>query len=656
MPDPEVQIAAEARLREFLDHIELSALMLDTAGRIVFVNDHLASLVGRTRDELLGQDWIEVAVPEPEQAAVRAALMDAIAGRPTGGREDGIVTSAGDERRLAWKNVIQRDAAGIVTGLASVAEDVTDARRAEAERATLVAAIEQSAESVIITDKDARITYVNKAFERISGYRASEVMGRNPRLLKSNAQSTTFYDAMWAALANGLSWVADMTNRRKDGSLYHLTSVISPIRAPDRSITGFVAVGRDVSHERELETQAEVLTRERALIADTLRRLPSSGTLDETSELFCRQVASLTDVAVTTLIVFETDGDAVPIAHVAQNDREVGLRPFTRARSHYLRDRANAGPWVEAWQGQASDPYAESVRSAGVRAFAYAPVSYDGSIIGILAVGSAEDDATTQLSGQLGAVVDFADLGGALLGRRLGDSREARRRRAVVEDIIAEGSFTPVFQPIVDLVRGVTVGYEALTRFADGVAPDARFASASAVGMGLDLERATLDAALGAAASLSRSRFLHLNVSAEFVLARTDLRRLLAKSRARIVLEVTEHAEVGDYRDFARAIEDLGRPVCLAVDDAGAGFASFRHILELRPAFVKLDISLVRGIDSDPAKQALVAGMHHFARMTKRRLIAEGVETEAEAEALRSLDVRLGQGYLFGRPALATGG
>jgi EAL domain-containing protein (putative c-di-GMP-specific phosphodiesterase class I) len=174
--------------------------------------------------------------------------------------------------------------------------------------------------------------------------------------------------------------------------------------------------------------------------------------------------------------------------------------------------------------------------------------------------------------------------------------------------------------------------------------------------MGPDLERATLDAALDAAASLSRSRFLHLNVSAEFVLARTDLRRLLARSRARIVLEVTEHAQVGDYSDFARAIEDLGRPVCLAVDDAGAGFASFRHILELRPAFVKLDISLVRGIDADPAKQALVAGMHHFARMTKRRLIAEGVETEAEAEALRSLDVRLGQGYLFGRPALAIGG
>ncbi len=119
----------------------------------------------------------------------------------------------------------------------------------------------------------------------------------------------------------------------------------------------------------------------------------------------------------------------------------------------------------------------------------------------------------------------------------------------------------------------------------------------------------------------------------------------------RLVLEITEHAIVRDYAAFRRGIARLGRPVRLAVDDAGAGFASLRHILELDPAFVKLDISLIRGIDRDPAKQALVAGMRHFARTTKRRLIAEGVETEAEAQTLAELDVRLVQGYRFGRPA-----
>jgi EAL domain-containing protein (putative c-di-GMP-specific phosphodiesterase class I) len=171
------------------------------------------------------------------------------------------------------------------------------------------------------------------------------------------------------------------------------------------------------------------------------------------------------------------------------------------------------------------------------------------------------------------------------------------------------------------------------------------------VGLGLDLERATLETALDAAVALSPSRFLHVNVSPALVLDGTDLKRLLGKTRARIVLEVTEHTAVEDYLQFRYAIDNIGVPVLLAVDDAGAGFASLRHILELRPSFIKLDQSLVRGIDEDPAKQALVAGMRHFARMTCRRLIAEGVETQAEAAALRELDVRLGQGYLFGRPA-----
>ena len=107
----------------------------------------------------------------------------------------------------------------------------------------------------------------------------------------------------------------------------------------------------------------------------------------------------------------------------------------------------------------------------------------------------------------------------------------------------------------------------------------------------------------------------------------------------------------GTTRRSAGASRGLAARVRLAVDDAGAGFASLRHILELDPAFVKLDISLIRGIDRDPAKQALVAGMRHFARTTKRRLIAEGVETEAEARTLAELDVRLVQGYRFGRPA-----
>jgi EAL domain-containing protein (putative c-di-GMP-specific phosphodiesterase class I) len=99
-------------------------------------------------------------------------------------------------------------------------------------------------------------------------------------------------------------------------------------------------------------------------------------------------------------------------------------------------------------------------------------------------------------------------------------------------------------------------------------------------------------------------------------------------------------------------VRSIGPGIRLAVDDAGAGFASFRHILELRPAFVKLDRSLVAGIDSDPAKQALAAGMRQFAASTHCRLIAEGVETEKERATLLALDIQFAQGFLLGRPGV----
>ena len=124
---------------------------------------------------------------------------------------------------------------------------------------------------------------------------------------------------------------------------------------------------------------------------------------------------------------------------------------------------------------------------------------------------------------------------------------------------------------------------------------------------------------------------------------------IIQATARRLILELTEHVPIEDYEAFRKAVEMLGN-VELAVDDTGAGFSSLRHILELRPAFAKLDISLVSGIDTDDLRQALVAGLVYFALRSGCHLIAEGVETENEVTALRRLGVEFAQGYLFGRP------
>jgi EAL domain-containing protein (putative c-di-GMP-specific phosphodiesterase class I) len=126
---------------------------------------------------------------------------------------------------------------------------------------------------------------------------------------------------------------------------------------------------------------------------------------------------------------------------------------------------------------------------------------------------------------------------------------------------------------------------------------------------------------------------------------------VVAAADRAVVVEITEHAEIDDYSRLVAALEQVRPHAMLAVDDAGAGYAGLHHILELRPHFVKLDISLVRNIDSDPARQAMVSSMTRFARSVRCALIAEGIETESELEALKLLKVEYGQGYFLGRPA-----
>ena len=121
-----------------------------------------------------------------------------------------------------------------------------------------------------------------------------------------------------------------------------------------------------------------------------------------------------------------------------------------------------------------------------------------------------------------------------------------------------------------------------------------------------------------------------------------------------LVLEVTEHEAIPAYGPLRDAVLALGLDVRLAVDDAGAGIANFTHLVGLRPHIVKVDADLVRGVDQDVSRQAVVAGLVHFATAADCQVIAEGIETEAELSTVIGLRVSLGQGYLLGRPAPAA--
>ena len=142
-----------------------------------------------------------------------------------------------------------RGSNGEQTGWLGVARDVTERHRGEREMRRLSTAIEQSTDAVVITDTSGAIEYVNPAFEQVTGYSSDEVLGQNPRILKSGVQGPAFYAAMWATLTSGHSFTGDLINRRKDGSLFQEESVVSAVRDEAGVITSYVAVKRDVTGE-----------------------------------------------------------------------------------------------------------------------------------------------------------------------------------------------------------------------------------------------------------------------------------------------------------------------------------------------------------------------------------------------------------------------
>jgi len=213
--------------------------------------------------------------------------------------------------------------------------------------------------------------------------------------------------------------------------------------------------------------------------------------------------------------------------------------------------------------------------------------------------------------------------------------------------VFEEFAFFTVFQPIVDLETGTSVGFEALTRFADGRSPDVALADAEASGRGVELDAALVRSALVAAAGLPEGTWVSINVSPALAAVPEVLAEALDGAPCPVVVEYANDGTT----DPAEWVATLPDDVLVAVDDLGAGYDSLALLEKLRPSFMKLDRSTVTGIEIDAARRAFVGTLVAFAEEHGCEVVAEGVETEAEREALREAGVQLGQGYLLGRPA-----
>ncbi len=274
----------------------------------------------------------------------------------------------------------------------------------------------------------------------------------------------------------------------------------------------------------------------------------------------------------------------------------------------------------------------------------------DGTVFGSFCCASHE--AHPELTAR---DVHFLEVLADLLTTELDREYEWNETRRLIERVLTNSQLAVALQPVVDLRDGRRIGVEALSRFPDSVgSPATLFPAAASVGLGTELEELAATRALALAGLLEHDEFLSINLSPRtFRSAARLVGRFARIDPARLIFELTEHQAVEEYDDLRGSLSALRRQgIRLAIDDAGAGYASLFHIVQLEPDIIKIDRSLVHGAATDRARRSVIRGFVSLADDIGATVIGEGVEQLADLEVLRDLGVDAAQGYLLGRPTV----
>ncbi|MBK9180429.1 MAG: EAL domain-containing protein [Acidimicrobiales bacterium] len=533
------------------------------------------------------------------------------------------------------------------------------------------AAMAAAANAIFITAPDGRIEWVNDAFTRLTGWPADEALGGTPRILRSGHHDGAYYERLWSTILAGRPFHSEVVNRRRDGTLYQAAQTVTPLVDPEGAIRHFVAIQEDVTALREAEAQLEhqalhdSLTGlpNRSLLADRLRQALTRARRHD------RRVGvvhvDLDDFKVVNDVQGLADGDRL-LVEVARR-LEAVMRPGdTVARlggdefgvlCDDLADERDVIPLVERVRLALDQPRADD--TTGIPATMGVAVTRPGDDTDAEALLRDADTAMHRAKARhRGRFEVFDESIRADFLERIRTTDELRRA-------IAEDELVVCYQPQVDLLSRALAGVEALVRWQHPerglLAPAAFVGLAEETGLVASLDRVVLGQALAQLAawkadpSLSAPPVLAVNVSVHTLTDPTladDVTALLAATGVapgELCIEVVESVVVdeGAAASLDR-IAALG--VGISIDDFGRGYSSLGYLRHLPVSLLKIDQSFVADLSRSEGAHAIVAAAVELGHGLGLRVLAEGVETPVQAEALSHLGCDLAQGFLLSRP------
>jgi diguanylate cyclase (GGDEF)-like protein/PAS domain S-box-containing protein len=658
-------------LQKFFEHAPVSMAIFDTAMRYMAVTRRWMEDNQLTGREIIGECHYDVIPNIPEEW--RQGHRRGLSGETLSGEEDPLRRADGSLSWIRWEQIPWHTGDGAVGGIILVAEDVTQEKEAK-ERLQLAASVFTNArEAILITSLDGCILDVNQAFTQITGYNREEVLGKNPRLLKSGRQSKDYYANMWASLTATGQWSGEIWNRAKNGRIFPAMQTISAVHNAHGEVQHYVALTFDITelkeHERKLEHFA---------LYDPLTGLPNRVFLADRMHqamAHCRRYHEVVGVVYLDLDAFKAVndnhghdvGDEL-LGEIAKRMKGVLREGDTLAR---LGGDEFVAVLLDLESPEVSVTVIERLLAAVAEPVEVGPLTLQVSAsIGVTFFPQPEEVDADQLLRQ----ADQAMYQAKLQGRNrfaLFDSTVDRSIRGHHEEVgrirkgLAAREFVLYYQPKVNLRAGTVVGAEALIRWRHpqrGLLLPGSFLPviedhplAVEVGEWV-IETALRQMEIWGAQGLDLP--VSVNMGARQLQQADFVERLEALlkahpsvSPASLELEILETSALQDVAQTSKVLKrciDLG--VNFSLDDFGAGYSSLIYLKQLPARVLKIDRSFVCNILEDPEDLTILEGVLGLGFSFRRQCIAEGVETVEQGTMLLRMGCDLAQGFGIARP------
>lgn len=638
-------------------------------GFICNVNEAFMAVTGYSRDEAVGRTDEELGlwVSADDRAAIVKTLRQS--GSVTG-RDWQVRIKSGDIRDVFGSfEVVQL---GNEQCLLMIAQDVTARRQAEAHMKKLSSALEQTADAVMITNRDGIIEYVNSAFIATTGFAMEEVLGKRPNIINSGKQGVEFYRKFWSTILAGEVYNDVFINKRKDGSLYYEEKTVTPLKDDDGAITHFISTGHDITARMQTQERLQFLAHH-----DVLTGLPNRSLfMDRLKQAlaYARWNKRLVAVLFFDIDRFKNINDTL--------GHEVGdqlLQLIAQRLEGCLRERDTVArfggdEFVVVLNDIATSAdvgsLAKKILAAMRPPFVINNVTlHIAGSIGISLFPGDGEESGTLLSKADTAMYRAKDMGrnhyqfySVEMGVRAFErfAMENKLRLA-----LERNEFVLHYQPQIDARSGRIIGTEALLRWQHpdfGLVPPLEFIPLlEETGLIIPVGEWVLRAACGQLAEWRKSGWEQLRMAVNLSSIQfgnpgllpviTKMLANLGLAAHRLELEITESVLM--HRDKTTAsllstLDEMG--VRLGLDDFGTGYSSLSYLRRFPIDTLKIDRSFVRDIPDDPEDTAITRAIISMAQSLKLELIAEGVENRVQADFLQSLGCHVLQGFFFSRP------